>query len=615
MIDYEAVPVDFTLDRFGKVQISIKKFIQLKAKSLCFIVGKGKNAVKFEIAHTNAGFVDIYTGINGTYSEWLADYFDIEGVVADEKNNHFLVIKHNGNILRLPFEGILPDKICSTFFSKGIAISKVNDAHEAFSMYLQSVINQLKVTDARQTLGWTVENDVLQWNGADSEPPYLQYHLEMSQEEYLSEFNRLTEPSPQLQFVICSAAASTLLAYLKIKEKLPVTSFGVSLVGTSSTGKTTALQLAASLYTSPEDETVFSAFYGTYNALMKILGCHHGVVICYDETTIKNDISKSSFVYAFTQGKDKLRLNSDSELKFRNSWNCTALFSSEEYLVDASKDNLGIVARVITLDHLTYTTDSSHSEQIKTFAGKNYGLIGKLLSDYLILADSAEILEEYEAARTDLLNEITEKCSLTERLTMNYALIITTSQILNRLGVLTNTDVIKQMCVILHEEVSAAANPGRNLVIKIFNYICCEYKNLKGIKWTTTKDGIPKKVEIIETTFENIISKCGVTEPKTAVKHLLDEGYIIRPEAGRIKAKLSIDGVSCYGYRFNLYKVNEAFGPIDDEVYSNVKKYKSADPFSDDVLDIVNDEEAVIHAGNYKVTDNKTAVGGKAFLL
>ncbi len=69
MIDYEAVPVDFTLDRFGKVQISIKKFIQLKAKSLCFIVVKGKNAVKFEIAHTNAGFVDIYTGINGTYSE------------------------------------------------------------------------------------------------------------------------------------------------------------------------------------------------------------------------------------------------------------------------------------------------------------------------------------------------------------------------------------------------------------------------------------------------------------------------------------------------------------------------------------------------------------------
>ena len=82
MIDYEAVPVDFTLDRFGKVQISIKKFIQLKAKSLCFIVGKGKNAVKFEIAHTNAGFVDIYTGINGTYSEWLADYFDIEGVTV-----------------------------------------------------------------------------------------------------------------------------------------------------------------------------------------------------------------------------------------------------------------------------------------------------------------------------------------------------------------------------------------------------------------------------------------------------------------------------------------------------------------------------------------------------
>lgn len=612
MIDYEAVPVDFTLDRFEKVQMSIEKFIQLRAKSICFIVGKGKNAVQFEIVHTNAGFVDIYTGINGAYAEWLADHFDIEGVVADEKNNHFLVIKHNGHILRLPFEGLLPDKICSTFFSKGIAISKVNDAHEAFSMYLQSVINQLKVTDARQTLGWTVENDVLQWNGTDSEPPYLQYHLEMSQEEYLSELNRLTEPSPQLQFVLCAAAASSLLAYLKIKEKLPVTSFGVSLVGTSSTGKTTALQLAASLYTSPEDETVFSAFYGTYNALMKILGCHHGVVICYDETTIKNDISKSSFVYAFTQGKDKLRLNSDSELKFRNSWNCTALFSSEEYLIDASKDNLGIVARVITLDHLTYTTDSSHSEQIKTFAGKNYGLIGKLLSDYLLLADSAEILEEYEAARADLLNKITEKCSLTERLTMNYALIITTSQILNRLGVLTNTDVIKQMCVILHEEVSAAANPGKNLVIKIFNYICSNYKKIDGVKWTLSKERKPVKVEILEATFKEILEKTGDTDEKTAVKFLLDEGFIVPPEKNRIKAKISIDGAVSYGYRFDYKKVDVAFGTVNDEVYTYRKKYRTSDPYGS--VDVI-DERNVIYAGSYKITDKQEPVEGTLFLL
>lgn len=612
MIDYKPIPVDFILDRFDNAKISIEELIRLRAKALCFTVGKGKSAVKFEIAHTEAGFVDIYTNKNVTYAEWIADHFDIEGVVADEKNNHFLVIKHNGNILRLPFEGILPDKICSTFFRKGIAISTVNDAHQAVSMYLQSIVNQLEVKDAEQVLGWNVENGVLQWNGIESELPYLQYHLEMSEEDYLAELNKLTAPSPQLEFVLCGAAASTLLAYLKIKEKLPVSSFGISLVGTSSTGKTTALQLAASLYSSPEDETVFSAFYGTYNALIKILGRHHGVPICYDESTIKNDISKSSFVYAFTQGKDKLRLNSDSELKFRNSWDCTALFSSEEYLVDAAKDNLGIVARIITLDNFTYTTDSSHSEQIKTFAGKNYGYIGNLFSEYLISADSAEILEEFQTAIADLLNKITEKCSLTERITMNYAMIITTSQILNRLGVLTDTEEILKICIKLHDEISSAANPGKNLVVKIFNYICSNYNKLDGVKWTLNKDKKPVKVEILEATFKEILEKTGNTDEKTAVKFLLDEGFIVPPEKNRIKAKISIDGVASYGYRFDYKKVDKAFGTVNDEVYTYKKKYKTSDSYGP--VDVI-DERNVIYAGNYKITDKQEPVEGKIFLL
>lgn len=613
----EIIPVNFTLDRNGEASISIQEYTLLKRSSKEYVVGSGKNTCIFELVHTSTGFVDIGTGKSGAFARWTADPFEIKSVVADDKNHHYAEIETNGKIVRIPFEGLLPDKICASLFSKGIAVCKTDFAHEALSMHLQWILSKFEVQDARQILGWTYVNGKLTWSGSNKHPPLLQYHLEVSEEEYISKLNELISNSPELQFVMCSSAASTLLAYLSLTEKVPVSSFGISLVGTSSTGKTTALQLASSLYSFPDDEAVFSGFYGTQNALMHMLGRHHGVPISYDESTIKNDMSKSAFVYAFAEGRDKLRLNQDSTLKERNSWLCTCLFSSEEYLVDLSRnENLGLAARIITLDYLTYTKNSSHSERIKIFAGKNYGVIGKMLSDYLLAVKSADILTEFEATRSDLLNRLKKrKCCLTERLAMNYSMIITTSQLMNRLGVLTDTESIIKICCKLHEEVSASANPGKNLVIKIFDYICCEYKHLKGIKWTVNKDGIPKKVEIIETTFENIVLKCGMTEPKTAVKHLLDEGYIIRPEAGRIKAKISIDGVACHGYRFDIEKVNEAFGPIDDEVYSNVKKYRSADPFSNEILDILNDEEAVIHAGNYKITGNQTAVGGKAFLL
>lgn len=123
-----------------------------------------------------------------------------------------------------------------------------------------------------------------------------------------------------------------------------------------------------------------------------------------------------------------------------------------------------------------------------------------------------------------------------------------------------DTEALCHICEELHKQTAVTATLGKNLVTNIFNYICCEYRHLKGIKWTTDKTGIPLKMDMVETTFLAIVAKCGITEPKIAV--------------------------------------NAAFGQIDDAVYSNVKKYKNSNPFSDAVLDIVNDEEAVIHAGN-----------------
>ena len=612
MINCTAQPVSVKLKRFQRKSIPINEWIKLKCNALEFIVGKGKSVVTFNIVHTDTGFVDIYNYSNSTYIEWVADNFEILRVLADENKNHFLEIKYKDNILKIPFENLLPDKICSAFFNFGIGINKKYGVHEALSMYLQTIVEQFEAEDSRQILGWNDYNDSLIWCGSKSEPPVLKYHLEISEKDYIAELNRLKASSPQLQFVICIAVSSTLLSFLKITEKLPVTSFGVSLVGTSSTGKTTALQLAASMYTFPEDEAVFSAFYGTYNALMKILGRHRGVPICYDESTIKNDIDKSSFVYAFTQGKDKLRLNSNSELKFRNSWECTALFSSEEYLVDASKDNLGIVARIITLDHFTYTKDSLHSEQIKIFAGKNYGYIGALFSDYLLSVNSTKIFEEFQTVRTEILNKISKKCGLTERLTMNYAMIITTSHILNRLGVLTDTKIISEICIKLHNEISSVTNPGKNLAISIFNYICSNYKKLDGVKWTLDKDKKPVKVEILEATFKEILEKTGNTNEKTAVKFLLNEGFIVSPEKNRIKAKISIDGIASYGYRFDYKKVDEAYGCINDEVYTYKKKYKTSDQYG--TIDMI-DERNVIYARNYKIINKQEAVEGKIFLL
>ena len=603
MIEFAPIPVGFELERFGSASIDLHEWMRLRKYALEFVVGKGVNATSFTVLHTEVGFADL---ASHTQVRWLADHFELLCVAADEKHRHFLDIQYDGVIHRIPFEALLPDKICATLFRIGVAVDRTFGAYEAMSMYLQAAVAALPVEDARQVLGWK-DSDTLHWCGAVHSPPVLRAHLEMSPEDYLAELNRLILPMPSLQFVLCAAAASTLMAYLKITEKIPADCFAVSLVGTSSTGKTTALKLAASLYSSPEDENVFTAFYGTANALNRMLGKHHGVPIAYDESTIRNSIRISDFIYAFTQGREKLRLDSNAQLKYRNSWACTALFSSENYLINAERDNLGIIARVITLDGLIYTVDGTHSEQIKAFTGKNYGYVGSLLAEHLLASDSAEILQQFQDVREELLELFPETCSLSERLAMNYAMIVTTSVMLSTLGIQTNTEILKQMCVLLHGEITEEAHPGKNLVCRIFNYISCSYKQLAGIKWTLDRKKKPIKVEILESTFEQILEQIGATDKKTAVRVLLDEGYLVTPEKNRIKAKISIDGVVSYGYRFCYPKIDEAFGPVNDAVYTY--KRQSLGP-----MQIMEEREAA-YGRDYQITDQPKPIEGKLFLL
>lgn len=93
-----------------------------------------------------------------------------------------------------------------------------------------------------------------------------------------------------------------------------------------------------------------------------------------------------------------------------------------------------------------------------------------------------------------------------------------------------DTEALCHICEELHKQTAVTATPGKNLVTNIFNYICCEYRHLKGIKWTTDKTGIPLKMDMVETTFSAIVAKCGITEPKIAVNALLEKGehFIIR---------------------------------------------------------------------------------------
>lgn len=613
-VDY-AVPVNFNVPQNGAVNISINDYTNLLLHSKEYTVGSGKNTFTYAITHTTAGFISLNVTRSWVQAAWIADNFMLKAVYMDADGNFSFDIEYNGKTSRLHFESIVPKNICTALYAKGIAVCCTNKANEAFSMYMQGLLKKFEVYDAKQILGWKIKNknNELVWMGTNHDPPLLKYGNTLSgEDEYIGKLNALINGSSPLQFVLCGAVASTLLGYLRLTQKLPVETFAISLVGTSSTGKTTALKLAASMYSSTDDEEVFSSFYGTENALIYAIGKHYGVPLCYDETTVSNSMNKSDFIYTVSNGGSKKCLDSQRHPRQRDMWLCSTLFSSEIDLIDYEKDNKGLLARIIPLENLTYTLDSEHSQKIKTFAASNYGIIGELLVDWLLKADADKINKIYNDARSELLkSETLCKCDLTDRMTENHALILATAELLNSLGLQLDIAGIREISINAMNHIAEYTNRGKFFIQQIFGYIASNSHRLKGIEWDSNTNLESTTVSIECGTFDNILNCIKCTDTKTALKEIAKTGCLIRQSEGRFKTRTTRDSVPYYSYRFDMSKVNEQFDGDFKLHYSSAKQRQQWDSY----CSMIDDSEAVINGYNCRINGEEHTYEGKLFFL
>ena len=613
------VPVDFKIERNGTVSLSVQDYTTLLQRSKTYTIGCGKHAIEYAFVHTVAAYVALIQENSGPKAIWVSDEFAIKGVFKDAAGNYSFELERDGVVSRLSYDAILPKKIEESLFLKNIAVNTEGRMHEAFSKYLQGMLNKLQAQDAKQILGWKMQGGELTWNGANTDPPLLQYYNSYTTEnEYLTHFNALVRDSPELQFVLCAALSSTIMAYLNLVVKIPVNSFGVSLVGSSSTGKTTAQVLAASMYSSPTDEAVFTTFYGTANALTHQLGKHWGVSICYDESTVSNGINKSDFVYAFSIGKSKSRLDTQSQLKERDHWLCSGLFSAESHLVDYENDNAGLSVRIIPLEDLTYSKSSEHADQVKKFAASNYGVVGKILSDWLLNAKSSDVNRLYDDAKDGLAHDKTlVQCHLTDRMLANHAMILCTAKILDEIGIQLDIAKIQKISIDAMNYVAEYADRGKTLVHRIFGYINREYKHLKGIKWCTDAARNPNTMVIVKETMLQIFQGLGVKDSQLAIKDIDKTGCLKRQSKNRLQTKTTIDGVPAWVYQFDMTKVYEQFGSADTEVleFSNMKQRGYWDRDREEIITYDDDREAVLNGADCKPDSRQHEFEGKLFLL
>jgi len=163
----------------------------------------------------------------------------------------------------------------------------------------------------------------------------------------------------------------------------------VSLYGPTGGGKTLSQYWAQSIYGNP-DKLHFAAKY-TQNSLFSRLGTYANLPLTIDEVTMMNDKEVGDFCYWVSQGRDKARLNRNSEERDAKTWATPVIVSTnkslQSKLIASGLDTDAQMARLLEVtvpSTPVFTRGTNVGKKIYDAIHSNYGEAGKVFIKKLL---------------------------------------------------------------------------------------------------------------------------------------------------------------------------------------------------------------------------------------
>ena len=289
-------------------------------------------------------------------------------------------------------------------------------------------------------LGWDLSNNPDLFYGYDDSYAgdkniYPELSVD-SNEQYCDKLNELIINSIGCQLAVSLSLSSVLVAFLEkdLHIGTPIFHF----YGDSSSGKSTALILASSMWGNPTlGNKLYNSWNATDNGLLNTFNNNYGVTLCFDEAGLLPRKSYSSIIYSISEGVDKSRYTSAINPPPNKTWQTVCLSSGEQSLLDSSNQNTGLRVRSIEFLDIPITNSAEHSKEIKSFCSANYGVIGKwFVEDFANYEKS--ILSDYHKVKEDFDKLITSQRGTDERIATIFSVVLLTAQ---RLTKILNLDV------------------------------------------------------------------------------------------------------------------------------------------------------------------------------
>ena len=312
---------------------------------------------------------------------------------------------------------------------------------KALAKYLQSFeatfINELPEQQISFQMGWHEDEDAfllgkecisldsinIEFQAADSGDMSIAGALR-SKGEYQKWLNIVKKVSKH-PFPMIALCASLSAPLIKI---LAVSSMGVDFSGRTSTGKTTGLRLAASVWGQPDEglkPSMTRTWDSTNVAVERFCELLSDLPIILDDTKRANPKAVGSKIYMITHGQGRNR-GSKAGLRETQSWRTTLISSGEAAAVTYTTD-AGAMARLLTFrgSPLEIHPIRNFVNEVNSVIKSNYGHAGKIWIKWLL--DNKDHWENFKEELERIKAMLAPSTGVEARLAEQFAIILLTA--------------------------------------------------------------------------------------------------------------------------------------------------------------------------------------------
>jgi len=505
----------------------------------------------------------------------VSDYIKISSIEHNIDSNDYLgniTYKAFGELktLTVPRSTYLQRRRLLDLQNQGLDVTEENATLlvKYFKEEEECLLGAIRAT--HNTLGFSTHNGKLifkHYNAIGIESTYsgpYDVRPRGSDKDYLKMIKEEVLGNPLMEFILVSGLSSVLLAYLS--DEYSLDSLIIHLTSDSTTGKSTALKLAASLWsvTDVRADSLFSSYNGTNHALINKICGLFGIPYCLDEISMSSMQNFTSFIYTLVNGVEKERLTKDSKLMEKKSWIVTLLSNGERSLVGLASKNKGIAARVFEIKNVTFTRDAENAENIQRAIQKNYGLLGPKYAEYIMTLKKDDICKRFEEVRENfsaLVKTTQATDELFERRTLKFAVLLLTAEYFEKFaGFTLNKKAITELLMSIEAESTLTRNFHANAIDYIKDYIAINAAAFgRGGNGNTLNYGTVSsksdytEVVVYKPSFNEMLRKGHYEDSSVVLRELKSSGYLDCDTDRYTRSRKNHNGIRQEVYVLKLY--------------------------------------------------------------